>query len=233
MYVGSCIARHFGGPIIIVAPKLILRKWKEVLAEFGVKDTPERPIIFINYEKLCRGNTKWLKYRKMARKPADLANREKVKYNKHGKVVKKGLFRPDETIARYFNAVIYFPAGSLVILDESHRCKGINSLQAGFLMSLKRQGYKVLMASATQACSPLDMRAFGYTVNLIPTPEMRVFKNFCLDAGAEETGHYGAMTFDDEKNEAKQKMREIHEHLFDFSKIGSRLTRQDMGDLFP
>ncbi len=233
MYVGCAIARHFEGPIVIVAPKLILRKWKEILATFGVQDSPERPVIFINYEKLCRGNTKWLKYRKVARPATNVVNREKVKYNKYGKPVKKGLFRPDENIARYFNAVIYFPAGSLVILDESHRCKGINSLQSGFLMSLKRQGYKVLMASATQACSPLDMRAFGYSVNLIPNPEMKTFKNFCLEAGAVETGHFGAMTFNDESDEAKQKMLKIHEHLFDFSKIGSRLTRRDMGDLFP
>lgn len=222
-YAAAAIARHFNGPIVVIGPKIILRKWKEILNSFG-KDA----VVYINYEKLCRGNTKWLKYRKYAKQAVDTANQEDMGAKKRFRK-----FHPDETIQRYFNAVVYFPAGSLVILDESHRCKGINSLQAGLMMSLKRQGYKVLMLSATQACSPLDMRAFGYAANLISTPETKAYKRFCLDAGAVETGHYGAMTFDDNDNEARNKMQEIHNHLFDFSKIGSRLTREGMGALFP
>jgi len=223
MYIGCAIARAFKGPIVVIAPKIILRKWKEVLNSFGVE-----AIVYINYEKLCRGHTKWLKYRKVAKQAVDTVNQEDMAAKK-----KFRKFHPDEKVARYFNAVLYFPSGSLVILDESHHCKGINSLQMGLMISLKRQGYKILMASATQACSPLDMRAFGYTVNLIPTPEMKSYKQFCLDAGAVETGHYGAMTFDDEDNTARNKMQQIHQHLFDFSKIGSRLTRESMGALFP
>jgi superfamily II DNA or RNA helicase len=220
-YVGAAIARNFDGPIVVVGPKQILRKWREILHSFG-KDA----VVYINFEKLCRGGTPWLKYRKVAKKPADkvMAETSTKKFRR---------FHPDEKAAKYFNAVLYFPAGALVIVDESHRCKGINSLQAGFLMSLKRQGYKVLMLSATQACSPLDMRAFGYVVNLIPTPEMKEYKRFCLDSGAEETGHYGAMTFNDGDDKARRKMASVHHHLFDFSKIGSRLTRDEMGDLFP
>jgi superfamily II DNA or RNA helicase len=208
-YSAAAIARHFDGPIVVVGPKVILRKWKEILNSFG-----KEAVVYINYEKLCRGNTKWLKYQKTQRD-------------------QNAKFRPDETLARYYNALIHFPAGSLVIVDESHRCKGINSLQAGFLISLKRQGYKVLLLSATQATSPLDMRAFGYAVNLTPNPSMKAYKQFCLDAGALETGHYGAMTFDENDGTAKEKMAQVHDHLFDFSKIGSRLTREDMGALFP
>jgi hypothetical protein len=220
MYVGSAIARNFDGPIVIVAPKLILRKWKEVLNSFG-----KEAVCYINFELLCRGNTKWLKYRQQAKKAIDTVNQETKK--------KVRRFHPDEQVAKYFNAVLYFPAGALIIVDESHRCKGVNSLQAGFLMSAKRQGYKLLMLSATQATSPLDMRAFGYATHLIPTPEMKSFKQFCLDAGAEATGHYGAMVYDLANNEAQEKMSRVHDFLFDFTKIGARLTREGMGSLFP
>ena len=215
-YAAAAIARNFDGPIVVVGPKQILRQWKQVLNSYG-----KEPAVLVNFEKLCRGNTPWMKYRKHPKPAADVVNKE----------VRR--FHPDEKAAKYFNAVLYFPAGALIIVDESHRCKGVNSLQAGFLMSLKRQGYKVLMLSATQACSPLDMRAFGYAVNLIPTPEMKEYKKFCVDSGAEATGHYGALEFDDDNREAKHKMAQVHEHLFDFSRIGSRLTREQMGALFP
>src|ERR1019366_2885396 len=70
-------------------------------------------------------------------------------------------------------------------------------------------------------------------VNLIPTPEMKEYKKFCIDAGAEFTGHFGSMSYDEKDTKARRKMSEVHRHLFDFSKIGSRLTREQMGDLFP
>lgn len=216
-YSAAAIARNFDGPIVVIGPKVILRKWKEILNKFS-----KEAIVYINYEKLCRGNTKWLKYQKPKRQAIEA-----------GTKVKGRKFHPDETLARYYNAVINFPAGCLVIVDESHRCKGVNSLQAGFLMALKRQGYKFLLLSATQATSPLDMRAFGFAVNLLPNPSMKEYKKFCLDAGAIETGRYGSMTFDETDDRAREKMSEVHHHLFDFSKIGSRLTREDMGDLFP
>lgn len=209
----AAVARHFNGPIVVIAPKLVLRKWKEILNGFG-KDA----VVYINYEKLCRGNTEWLTYPKV----------QKVVTGK-----KDRKFHPDETQKRYYNAQLHFPAGSLIILDEGHKCKGVNSLQAGFLISVKRQGYKLLILSATQATSPLDMRAFGYAANLIPSPEMKEYKKFCLEAGATETGHYGAMTFDTDDPKAARKMAAIHHHLFDYSKIGSRLTRDEMGALFP
>jgi superfamily II DNA or RNA helicase len=243
-YAAAAIARNFDGPIVVVGPKQILRKWKEILSEYG-----KEPAVCIGFEKLCRGNTPWLKY-KIPPKPktetiegAVVTAMEKpvggdvltasLPLDQQKKKKKARKFHPDETQQKYFNAVVSFPAGSLVIIDEGHRCKGTNSLQGGFLMSLKRQGYKVLILSATQATSPLDMRAFGFLVNLIESPEMKKYKEFCLDAGAQETGHYGAMVFDPEDPQSQAKMKEIHDYLFNTAKIASRLTREDMGALFP
>lgn len=216
-YCAAKVAQHFNGPIVVVGPLQILRKWKEILNGFG-----KEAVVYIGYEKLCRGKTPWLTYRKPAPKPqAD------------GTVKKKRKFHPDETQSRYFNTQLHFPAGSLIIIDEGHRCKGVNSLNAGFLAACKKQGYKVLVLSATAATSCLDMRAFGFLVNLIESFSMKDYKKFCLDAGATETGHYGALQFDLESDEGQRRMKEIHHYLFNVSKIASRLTREDMGALFP
>src|SRR5260221_10212556 len=57
-YAGAAVARAFKGPIVVVGPKIILKKWKEILNQFG-----REAVVYINYEKLCRGNTPWLKYK--------------------------------------------------------------------------------------------------------------------------------------------------------------------------
>lgn len=217
-YCAAKVAQHFAGPIAVVGPLQILRKWKEILNGFG-KDA----VVYIGFEKLCRGNTPWLTYKKSAPNPS----------SETGTAKKKRKFHPDETQSKYFNAQINFPPGTLVIVDESHRCKGVNSLNAGFMAALKHQGYKVLVLSATAATCPLDMRAFGYLTNLVETFSMKDYKKFCMDAGATETGHYGALQFDLNGDTAQRKMREIHHYLFNVSKIASRLTREDMGALFP
>jgi superfamily II DNA or RNA helicase len=156
--------------------------------------------ILINYEKVCRGNTIHLKYLR------------------------------SKKVERWMNAKIKFPAGSLVILDESHKCKGFNSLNAGMLIALKRQGYRVLCLSASQATNPLEMKAFGFAFNL---HNIKDFKSFCKDYGAEDEGRWGAQIFNLDDKEAQAKMKNLHENLFNVQKIASRLTRADMGALFP
>jgi hypothetical protein len=115
-------------------------------------------------------------------------------------------------------------------MDESHKCKGVTSLNAGLLISLKRQGYKVLLLSATQATNPTEMRAFGYAANL---HNLYQWKEWCLDHGAEEVGQWGAITFDSESASSMHKMKGCHTNLFDIQHIASRLTRDEMGSLFP
>lgn len=210
-YVAAKVASVINKPIVVVCPKMVIPKWHKTLAEYGVKAS-----LIINYEKLCRGNTPYLKYDK--RQPH-------LKDND----------RPE----RCLTTKIKLPAGALVILDESHKCKGQTSLNAGLMLALKRQGYMVLTLSATQATNPLDMRAFGYTFNLHKDkdPDEKWNKNsfaqFCLDSGAEELGKWGALTYNLEDKEALAKMGWIHENLFDFQRNSSRLTRDEMGALFP
>ena len=89
-YVASWIAKQFNAPTVLVAPKIILPKWVEVLKSFGVK-----PSVIINYEKLCRGNTPYLKYKKK-------------EYIKKNNFESKGI-------------KIKFPDNALVIADELHK----------------------------------------------------------------------------------------------------------------
>jgi len=194
-FVSACIAKGINCPVVVIAPKLVLPVWEKVLALFGVKAD-----VLINYEKLCRGNTPWLKYNECHK------------------------------TERWMNTHIKFPPGSLIIMDESHKCKGPTSLQAGLMVAAKKQGYRALLLSATQATSPLEMKAFGFVNNL---HKMDDFKSWCIDAGAEWVGRWGAQYFQLDSPEAQAKMRQIHENLFDVQGVASRLTRDMMGDLFP
>jgi hypothetical protein len=88
------------------------------------------------------------------------------------------------------------------------------------------------MLSATQATSPLDMRAFGYAVGL-HDGTMKQFKTFCINAGAEWKGHHGAMRFDPEDPAAKAKMKDVHHFIFDNRKLGGVLVKEDFKGIFP
>ena len=211
-YSASAVIRHLNTDFCVICPKLVIPVWEKVLASFGLTAK-----FLINYEKLCRGNTKWLKYRKQ--------KKTKIEVKSTGKT--KVILEPEMECIN-----LRIPAHYVVILDESHKCKATNSLQAGLMMALKRQNYKTLMLSATQATSPLDMRAFGLSTNL-HDGTMKKYKEFCIEAGAEWVGKWGALTFDSDEQKSKEKMLMIHNNLFNIQKIGSRLTRKDFGDIFP
>jgi ERCC4-related helicase len=94
--------------------------------------------------------------------------------------------------------------------------------------------------SATQAMTPLDMRAFGYATKLhrgmnhtkTDNWGMKQFKAFMESAGAEFTGRFGAMYFDSSKPENVAKLQAIHRELFEVKKMASRMKREDFGDIF-
>jgi hypothetical protein len=205
-FVASWIAKHAGLPVVVIGPKCVLPSWERTLASFGVKAS-----VLVNFEKLTRGGTPYMTFAEPTKKTNP----------------KTG--QPMETY-RYQLVRCKFPTGALVIVDESHKCKGVTSLNGGILMDLKRQGYKMLLLSATQATNPTEMRAFGYAANL---HDLYSWKKWCLENGAQEVGRWGAMTFDSENEESMKKMSGCHTNLFDIQGICSRLTRVEMGTLFP
>ena len=203
-YVAAWISKQFRSPLVIICPKSVMPTWTKVLDLFGVKAS-----VMVNYEKLMRGRTPYVSYRKPQIDP------------------KTGLKKQEW---RYQLVQAHLPAGCLVILDESHKCKGTTSLNAGLLIALKRQGCKVLTLSATQATDPTEMRAFGYASNL---HNLYHWKDWCIDHGAEEDSRYGTVKFDSENEHSKEKMSKCHDSLFNLQQISSRLTREQMGSLFP
>lgn len=214
-YSACAIIRDQKRKFVVVCPKLAIPEWKRVMAKFGL--TPE---FIINFEKLARGNTPH--YKRIT--PA----KYRRKYNLDSKV----------EIPDFLRAEWKVPADWLIVVDESHKCKGVDSLNSGLLFNLKTQGLTTHLMSATQATTPLDMRAFGYAMGLhSKNPnelfELREFKKFCEESGAEWVGKWGAQYFDSGKPESMAKLQKIHSYLYEARKIGSRLTRKDMGDIFP
>jgi len=59
------------------------------------------------------------------------------------------------------------PRDTILVFDEAHRCRShAMTLNAKLLVMAKRQGYQVVMLSATIAESPLHLRAVGFTLGL-------------------------------------------------------------------
>lgn len=204
MFCASAIARELNVPTFVIAPKSIIPQWKGVIKLYDIK-----PLDIINYEKLVRGNTKWMKWKK----------RQNPEYSPSVRSRKNPM-----TDVPVFN----LPPHSLVIVDEAHKCKGTDSANSWMLVALKLQGFKVLVSSATAAASPLDMKAFGFLTNM---HKLYNYNNFCLSFGAEWTGRFGTMTWDSDRQ--KSKMRDAHDYLQNITACASRLTTDMFGDLFP
>lgn len=170
------------------------------------------PEFVINYELLARGNTKFYHYKNRGMKG----------------------------VPHYLRGEFKIPTGTRLYFDESHRCKGHESLNAGLPFAAASQGIPIHLMSATQAMTPLDMRAFGFVTGLHQGMNhlqsenfgMRKFKSFMEEAGAEQIGKWGAYRFDSEKQESVVKLQEVRRQLFEVKKIASRMKREDFGDIF-
>ena len=201
---------------IVLCPKLAIPQWNDALAKFGLK-----PEFIINPEKIARGNTPY--YKRIS------PEQYRAMYE----------LSPTIEIPLFIQAMWMIPKDWLIVIDESHKYKGVDSLNAGVLFNASTQGYTVHLMSATQATTPLDMRAFGYAVGLHSRGNhhdrlnLRKFKEFCIEAGAEWVGKWGAQYFDSSKKESMERLKRIHDFLYSEKKIGSRLNRKDFGDIFP
>lgn len=60
----------------------------------------------------------------------------------------------------------WYPGPPFIVFDEVQRAKAPDSLNAKLLIAARRQGFPVVLASATAAQSPLEMRAIGYALSL-------------------------------------------------------------------
>jgi superfamily II DNA or RNA helicase len=132
----------------------------------------------------------------------------------------------DEYVENY---QIHFPKDALVILDETHKCKAIKSKNSNMLVALKQQGYKLFLLSATAATNPIEMRSFGYSTLL---HNLYNFKDFLKTANV-NINRFGAFQIDLENTATRTAMRNIHDILFNQTKVAGRMTRKMFGSIFP
>jgi len=57
-YIAAWVAKQLNLPLVVICPKVGLKPWNDVLSLFGIKAN-----VIINYEKLTRGNTKYLTFK--------------------------------------------------------------------------------------------------------------------------------------------------------------------------
>jgi hypothetical protein len=201
-YVASALVRAMGRPFFIISPKTVIPQWDKILKRFDVI-----PTAIVNYEKICRGTSRWMKWRK-----------------------KRDPLEPTNPRAKREIPEFTFPPESIIILDEAHRCKGLDTSNSWMLIALKLQNYTVLLASATAASSPIEMKALGFMCGL---HNLHDFNDFCQRHGADWVQGCGAMTWNREGNTAIESMRGLNRYLFEEERCASRLVKNDFGDLFP
>lgn len=201
-YAAAAVARELNRPFVLICPKAVIPQWTKIFKLFGLT-----PVVTINYELIGRGNTKWMKWKKLP-----------------------DLYKPWVEDAVDERPEFNFPRNAFVILDEGHKCKGNHSSNSAMMISLADQGYKVLVASATLATTPMEMKAIGFLSQL---HKLYNFTDFCRTHGAEWVGRWGALQFDLASEAAKRSMMALNAYLFEDRKCASRLTVDDFGTLFP
>lgn len=60
----------------------------------------------------------------------------------------------------------HLPKGTLVLVDEVHKCKGPYTQNGQLVITLMMQGYRLHMMSATAAEDPTEMRPLGFALGL-------------------------------------------------------------------
>lgn len=115
------------------------------------------------------------------------------------------------------------PNNSLLIFDEVHKAKGTRTLNANMLISAKRQGYNILMLSATAAEDPREMRALGYALSL---HNLKNYWNWAKEWGC-KFDNWGSLQFPESE---KGKLVELNKLIYPAR--GHRLTKEALGDHF-
>jgi hypothetical protein len=136
------------------------------------------------------------------------------------------------------------PEKYLVIIDEGHKCKSMESYQSAILSSTKRAKIKTLVLSATLVESTLDMKALGYCLGLHSWSNWPDFiaANGCIKTKQTvkkrnfnpRTRKYWTSKFDIDVWRfvgGAKALAKLSKQIF--PRFGSGLTIADMKDFFP
>lgn len=124
----------------------------------------------------------------------------------------------------------WHPKIELLVVDEIHKCGGLDSLQADQLIAARRQKIPVLGLSATACDSPLGLRALGYVLGLHDLVGPGGFFAWAMRRGCQRLPFRG-FHFTAGEERKKKIMRDLHADIFPGR--GVRVRIADLGDKFP
>lgn len=141
-------------------------------------------------------------------------NYESVKTGKYKEIgVWKDVSRTSNR--QYFQWNI--PKDTLIIFDESHKLKGHGTQNSEIALEAKKQGYKILCCSATNAVDPVELKTVGLILGIYKKGKWTAFLR---EHGCEQ-GRFGWEFSGD-----KDILKKLHFDLF--IERGVRLSRQDI-----
>lgn len=135
------------------------------------------------------------------------------------------------------NSIIWeLPKDTLIIFDEIHRAKGLNSDNSKLLISAKISGHPLLCLSATLAENPLDMKAVGFALELFP--RLEDFWSWVKNYGCGLDDIYTKNKVGKVVTRKIMAFSGSNYHLQNLHKVilpdkGSRMCIEDLGDEFP
>lgn len=211
-YTSIAVASILNLKPFIICPKSVISNWIKVLNEFGC------PYIGIsNYEAL-KNNTYYDGFKSNGELDPiscpfmsidlevinkDETDPKKIKYSKKFK--------------------FQFPANTLIIFDEAHRCKNYGSQTSNLLLAIIQNNIKIMLLSATITDKINCFKPFGCVFNFYKSPEE--FRGWITRHRGYEKDRYKNWDID------KVKLDIIHRNVF--PRFGSRLKIAELGDLFP
>jgi superfamily II DNA or RNA helicase len=147
-------------------------------------------------------------------KPEFVLNYESVKTGKYKEI---GVWKKVSKISTREVFTWNIPKNTLIIFDESHRLKGHGTQNSEIAIAAKKQGYKILCCSATNAIDPIELKTVGLITGLYKSGKWLAF----LREHGCEKGRFGW-----EFSGNRDILKKLHADLF--LDRGVRVRREDI-----
>ena len=147
-------------------------------------------------------------------KPVFILNYESVKTGKYKDI---GTWKK---VSRTSNREVFtwnIPKNTLLVFDESHRLKGHGTQNSEIAIAAKKQGYKILCCSATNAINPIELKTVGFITGIYKSGK---WTQFLREHGCEQ-GRFGWEFSGD-----RDILKKLHADLF--LDRGVRVRREDI-----
>lgn len=153
-YSSIAIAKKLKQRPFIICPKSVIPSWFSVMKAFDCKF-----IGIANYELLK--NCRYYTDDSMTKKKCPYVDVKKVE-----RLVKKKNKLTKKTEKKYIWKNL--PADTLIIFDESHKCKNTGTQNSDILFTLSHYPFPILLLSATACDKPANFKIYGYVLGLYP-----------------------------------------------------------------